>query len=199
MQRAAEHIGEAIREDGRMQWWCVLQGAHLDVNETSPRKWVQTYRTVAGLCKIVRNSLCANVGAHERKGCTNEGARPKPLTKAILPQSYYPTIMANAINILLGEPYTGTTKFQVGDTLRDAMFPSSERLTISSIEVVQSSPWHTEVVYNLVSNRGKEFSGLQDIMEQEGRFVVESIDELTRKVWNGLVERVKSGELTRLQ
>ena len=199
MQRAAEHIGEAIREDGRVQWWCALQWAHLDENETSPRKWVQTYRTVAELCKIVWNSLCANVGAHERKGCTNEGAKPKPLTKAILPQSYYPTIMANAINILLGEPYTGATKFQVGDTLRDAMFPSSERLTISSIEVVQSSPWHTEVVYNLVSNRGKEFSGLQNIMEQEGRFVVESIDELTRKVWNGLVERVKNGQLTRLQ
>ena len=199
MQRAAEHIGEAIREDGRVQWWCALQLAHLDENETSPRKWAQTYRTVAELCKIVWNSLCVNVGAHERKGCTNEGARPKPLTKAILPQSYYPTIMANAINILLGEPYTGATKFQVGDTLKDAMFPSSERLTISSIEVVQSSPWHTEVVYNLVSNRGKEFSGLQNIMEQEGRFVVESIDELTRKVWNGLVERVKNGELTRLQ
>lgn len=107
--------------------------------------------------------------------------------------------MQNAINILLGEPYTGATKFQVGDTLKDAMFPSSERLTISSIEVVQSSPWHTEVVYNLVNNRGREFQGLKDIMEQEGRFVVESIDELTRKVWNGLVERVKNGELTRLQ
>ena len=183
-----------------MQWWCVLQWAHLDENETSPRKWVQTYRTVAELCKIVWNSLYVNVGAHERKGCTNEGARPKPLTKAILPQSYYPTIMANAINILLGEPYTGTSKFQVGDTLKDAMFPSSERLTVLSIEVMQRTPWHTEVVYNLVNNRGEKFSGLQSIIEKKGRFMVESTSETMRKTWKELfVDRVKNGELTRFQ
>lgn len=149
--------------------------------------------------KIVKTA-CACLEAHERKGCVNEGAKPKPLTKAILPQSYYPTIMANAINILLGEPYTGTSKFQVGDTLKDAIFPSSERLTVLSIEVMQRTPWHTEVVYNFVSNRGKEFSGLQSIVEKEGRFVVESTSETMRKTWKELfVDRVKSGELTRLQ
>lgn len=108
--------------------------------------------------------------------------------------------MANAVTILLGEPYTGATKFQVGDTLKDVMFPSSERLIVLSIEVVQCNPWHTDVVYNLENNRGEEFSGLQSIMEQEGRFVVESTSESMRKMWKELlVDRVKNGELTPLQ
>ena len=106
--------------------------------------------------------------------------------------------MNNKIDVLLGEPYTGKTKFQVGDVLKDAMFPSRERLKVLSIEVQQLNPWHTCVVYELESNLEGKCSGLQEIIESEGRFVVESTCENARKIWNMLVERVKNGKLTKL-
>lgn len=107
--------------------------------------------------------------------------------------------MENTINVLIGEPYTGETKFHVGDTLKDVMFPSSERFEVITIEVQQLSPFHEGVVYTLRSNRAGECTGLQEIIEHEGRFEVESTDETMRKVWQELfVDRVKNGELKRL-
>lgn len=106
--------------------------------------------------------------------------------------------MSNVIDILFGEPYTGETKFQVGDVLKDAMFPSGERFTVLSIEVQQLNPFHTCVVYEMESNRHGHMNGLQEIIEHEGRFMVEKTNEEMRKLWNGLVERVKNGQLTRL-
>ena len=62
------------------------------------------------------------------------------------------------------------TKFQVGDILKDVMFPSSERLTVLAVEEVKENPFVTNVWYFFMSNRGKRSNGLQSIIEQPGRF-----------------------------
>ena len=62
------------------------------------------------------------------------------------------------------------TKFQVGDILKDAMFPSSERLTVLAVEEVKENPFVTNVWYFFVNNRGKRSNGLQQIVEQPSRF-----------------------------
>lgn len=106
--------------------------------------------------------------------------------------------MKNVI-VLLGEPYVGETKFRVGDTLRDAMFPSGERFLVTSIELKQANPWDTCVVYNLESNRHGYSWGYKEIVEAEGRFEVVESDMEMRGAFDMLVERVKTGKLTRLE
>lgn len=96
--------------------------------------------------------------------------------------------------VLLGEPYTGESKFMPGDVLKDERWPSRERLTVLSVEVQQVSPWHTAVIYELESNVNGHTWSYKDVLEQGG-WVCESSCDAVRKVWNILVERVKSGEL----
>lgn len=62
------------------------------------------------------------------------------------------------------------TKFEVGDVLKDVMFPSSERLTVLAVEEVKDNPFVTNVWYFFMNNRGKILNGLQSIIEQPGRF-----------------------------
>ena len=62
------------------------------------------------------------------------------------------------------------TKFEVGDTIKDVMFPSSETFKVLAIEKVKENPFVTNVWYFFVSNRGKRLNGLQSIIEQPGRF-----------------------------
>ena len=107
--------------------------------------------------------------------------------------------MKNVIDVLIGEPFVGETKFHVGDTLKYAKFPSGERFLVVSIEVQQLNPWHTCVVYELESNRHGRSCGYKEVVEAEGYFeVVESNMEM-RKFFDLLVERVKTGKLTRLE
>ena len=107
--------------------------------------------------------------------------------------------MKNAINVLIGEPFVGETKFHVGDTLKYAKFPSGERLLVTSIEVQQVNPWNTCVVYNLDSNRHGYSWGYKEVIEEEGYFEVVESDMEMRKIFDELVERVKTGKLTRLE
>lgn len=100
--------------------------------------------------------------------------------------------------VLLGEPFTGATKFKVGDTLKDAKFPSKERYTILSIEVQQVSPFHTVVVYCMVTEKGQPTDGLQEIMEAPGRFEAVSHNDTLANMFATLCDNVRTGKLTRL-
>ena len=100
--------------------------------------------------------------------------------------------------VLLGEPFTGTTKFKVGDTLKDVKFPSNRRYTILSIEVQQASPFHTVVVYCMITDRGESTDGLLDIVEAPGRYEVVSHNEAMANLFEELCDRVRTGKLTRL-
>ena len=100
---------------------------------------------------------------------------------------------------ILGEPYTGETKFQVGDVLTDVMFPSSERFTVISIEVQQVSPFHTAVIYELKSNRHGMMSGYRDIVEGEGRYEVVESELQMREFYARSKEGVKSGRIKRFE
>lgn len=62
------------------------------------------------------------------------------------------------------------TKFNVGDIIKDVMFPSSETWKVLAIEKVKENPFVVNVWYFLESNRGKKSNGLQSIIEHPGRF-----------------------------
>lgn len=67
------------------------------------------------------------------------------------------------------------TLFQIGDTIKDDMFPSSERLTVTGFDRS-----YLGLHYLFVTNRGETKHGLQSIIEKPGRFSKINVTESTK-------------------